>query len=66
MEDLAERFPPGLEYVTPYDTTLFIDASVETVLKTFIEAFLIVIVILFIFLQTGALPSSPCRWCRSR
>jgi len=51
MEDLAERFPPGLEYVTPYDTTLFIDASVETVLKTFIEAFLIVIVILFIFLQ---------------
>ncbi|WP_218313629.1 efflux RND transporter permease subunit [Halomonas sp. 18071143] len=51
MEELAERFPPGLEYVTPYDTTLFIDASVETVLKTFIEAFLIVIVILFIFLQ---------------
>ncbi|SEN77109.1 efflux RND transporter permease subunit [Vreelandella aquamarina] len=51
MEDLAERFPPGLEYVTPYDTTLFIDASVETVIKTFIEAFLIVIVILFIFLQ---------------
>ncbi|UYO75111.1 efflux RND transporter permease subunit [Halomonas qinghailakensis] len=51
MEELAGRFPPGLEYVTPYDTTLFIDASVETVLKTFIEAFLIVIVILFIFLQ---------------
>ncbi|WP_422102449.1 efflux RND transporter permease subunit [Vreelandella sp.] len=51
MEELAGRFPPGLEYVTPYDTTLFIDASVETVIKTFIEAFLIVIVILFIFLQ---------------
>ncbi|WP_249976023.1 efflux RND transporter permease subunit [Vreelandella olivaria] len=51
MEGLSERFPPGLEYVTPYDTTLFIDASVETVLYTFIEAFLIVIVILFIFLQ---------------
>ena len=51
MEDLAERFLPGLEHVTPYDTTLFIDASVETVLKTFIEAFLIVIVILFIFPQ---------------
>ncbi|MFC7368207.1 efflux RND transporter permease subunit [Vreelandella zhaodongensis] len=51
MEELSGRFPPGLEYVTPYDTTLFIDASVETVLKTFIEAFLIVIVILFIFLQ---------------
>ena len=51
MNELSGRFPPGLEYVTPYDTTLFIDASVETVLKTFIEAFLIVIVILFIFLQ---------------
>lgn len=51
MEGLANRFPPGLEYVTPYDTTQFIDASVETVFHTFIEAFLIVIVILFIFLQ---------------
>mgnify|MGYP003627468202 CR=1 FL=1 len=51
MEDLSTRFPPGLEYVAPYDTTLFIDASVETVIHTFIEAFLIVIVILFIFLQ---------------
>ncbi|MFG6666321.1 efflux RND transporter permease subunit [Halomonas sp. HNIBRBA4712] len=51
MADLKTRFPPGLEYVTPYDTTLFIDASVETVFHTFIEAFLIVIVILFIFLQ---------------
>ncbi|WP_447957466.1 efflux RND transporter permease subunit [Vreelandella sp. EE7] len=51
MDEVAGRFPPGLEYVTPYDTTLFIDASVETVFHTFIEAFLIVIVILFIFLQ---------------
>ncbi|MCK2183747.1 efflux RND transporter permease subunit [Halomonas getboli] len=51
MEELSERFPPGLEYATPYDTTLFINASVETVLHTFIEAFLIVGVILFIFLQ---------------
>ncbi|QFU00892.1 Efflux pump membrane transporter BepE [Halomonas sp. THAF5a] len=51
MDELSGRFPPGLDYATPYDTTLFIDASVETVLHTFIEAFLIVGVILFIFLQ---------------
>ncbi|SFH55652.1 efflux RND transporter permease subunit [Modicisalibacter xianhensis] len=51
MEEVAGRFPPGMEYVVPYDTTLFIDASVETVLHTFIEAFLIVAVILFVFLQ---------------
>ncbi|WP_282038188.1 efflux RND transporter permease subunit [Halomonas alimentaria] len=51
MAELEERFPPGLEYVVPYDTTLFIGASVDTVTKVFIEAFLIVGVILFIFLQ---------------
>ncbi|MDI5922958.1 efflux RND transporter permease subunit [Halomonas sp. LR5S13] len=51
MAELEGRFPPGLEQVVPYDTTLFIDASVGTVTKVFIEAFLIVGVILFIFLQ---------------
>ncbi len=51
MAELEGRFPPGLEQVVPYDTTLFIDASVDTVVKVFIEAFLIVGVILFIFLQ---------------
>ncbi|SEL84777.1 efflux RND transporter permease subunit [Halomonas daqiaonensis] len=51
MAELEGRFPPGLEQVVPYDTTLFIDASVNTVTKVFIEAFLIVGVILFIFLQ---------------
>ncbi|GHC33422.1 efflux RND transporter permease subunit [Aidingimonas halophila] len=51
IADLEERFPAGMEYVIPYDTTLFIDASVETVEHVFVEAFLIVLVILFIFLQ---------------
>ncbi|MGO2132499.1 MAG: efflux RND transporter permease subunit [Halomonas sp.] len=51
MQELEGRFPPGLEYVVPYDTTQFISASVETVEHTFIEAFLIVGAILFIFLQ---------------
>ncbi|OLO10272.1 RND transporter [Chromohalobacter japonicus] len=51
MDELSERFPPGLEYDVPYDTTLFIDASVESVFHTFIEALLIVAVIVFIFLQ---------------
>ncbi|EPC02615.1 transporter [Litchfieldella anticariensis FP35 = DSM 16096] len=51
MERLSERFPAGLDYVVPYDTTLFIGASVETVTHTFIEAFLIVAVIVFVFLQ---------------
>ncbi|MDY6890310.1 MAG: efflux RND transporter permease subunit [Pseudomonadota bacterium] len=51
MDELSQRFPPGLEYVVPYDTTLFIGASVDAVMQTFIEAFLIVGAILFIFLQ---------------
>lgn len=52
MEKLAKRFPAGLEYVVPYDTTLFINASISTVTQTFIEAFLIVAVIVFLFLQS--------------
>ncbi|MBA4501733.1 efflux RND transporter permease subunit [Marinobacterium marinum] len=51
IDELSERFPPGLEYEVPYDTTLFITASVDTVIATFIEAFLIVGVILYVFLQ---------------
>ncbi len=51
IEELSGRFPPGLEYEVPYDTTLFITASVDTVVQTFIEAFLIVGVILYVFLQ---------------
>ena len=51
MVELEQRFPPGLEYVVPYDTTTFIGASVDTVTTVFVEAFLIVVVILFIFLQ---------------
>ncbi len=51
VAELSERFPPGLEYEVPYDTTLFITASVDTVVHTFIEAFLIVGVILYVFLQ---------------
>ncbi|WP_322529030.1 multidrug efflux RND transporter permease subunit [Salinicola sp. LHM] len=52
MADLKTRFPPGLDYDIPYDTTLFIDASIESVERTFIEALLLVAVIVFLFLQS--------------
>lgn len=51
LQRLSERFPAGLEYVVPYDTTLFIDASVRAVIETFLEAFVIVAVVVFLFLQ---------------
>ena len=52
MQDLKQRFPAGLDYVIPYDTTLFIDASIQAVEHTFIEALLLVAVIVFLFLQS--------------
>ncbi|WFF40353.1 efflux RND transporter permease subunit [Salinicola endophyticus] len=52
MATLKKRFPPGLDYEIPYDTTLFIDASVQSVEHTFIEALLLVAVIVFVFLQS--------------
>ncbi|MEC9482078.1 MAG: multidrug efflux RND transporter permease subunit [Halomonas sp.] len=52
MRDMKERFPVGMDYVIPYDTTLFIDASIEAVEHTFIEALLLVAVIVFLFLQS--------------
>ncbi|WP_110668932.1 efflux RND transporter permease subunit [Salinicola halophilus] len=52
MQGLKERFPPGLDYEIPYDTTLFINASIESVVHTFIEALALVAVIVFVFLQS--------------
>jgi len=52
MATLKARFPPGLDYEIPYDTTLFINASVDSVEHTFIEALILVAVIVFLFLQS--------------
>ena len=51
MSELKVAFPPGIEYSVPYDTTKFIQVSVEEVIHTFIEAILLVIVVVFVFLQ---------------
>ncbi|MCX2523133.1 efflux RND transporter permease subunit [Larsenimonas rhizosphaerae] len=51
MKELKTRFPAGLDYVIPYDTTLFINASIESVVHTFVEALILVALIVFIFLQ---------------
>jgi len=57
MEELSESFPPGLEYRNYYNPTEFIEESVNEVYKTIFEATLIVIVVVFVFLQSlrGAL-----------
>ncbi|GLQ10531.1 multidrug efflux RND transporter permease subunit [Devosia yakushimensis] len=51
MEELAEFFPPGVEYVVPYDTSPFVEVSIEKVLHTLIEAIGLVFVVMFVFLQ---------------
>lgn len=51
MEELSSRFPEGLEYSVPYDTTRFIDISIQEVISTLVVAVLLVIAITFLFLQ---------------
>src|SRR5215467_9618491 len=48
---LAQHFPPGLKYQIAVDTTVSVRQSIVEVLKTLAEAILIVIVVIFIFLQ---------------
>lgn len=51
MEQLKTRFPAGLEYGVPYDTTPFIRQSVGNVLWTIVTAAILVIIVVLIFLQ---------------
>ncbi len=52
MEELKNTsFPPGMEYNLAYDISRFLDASISEVLKTLIEAFILVGLVVFLFLQ---------------
>lgn len=51
MNELSAKFPEGLHFAKAYDPTEFISISVKEVLKTFIEAIVLVIIIIYFFLQ---------------
>jgi multidrug efflux pump len=51
MQRLAQRFPEGIAYKIPYDTTKFVRVSIEEVIHTFFEALVLVVLVVFIFLQ---------------
>ena len=52
MAELKETsFPPGMDYNLAYDVSRFLDASIHEVLKTLIEAFILVGIVVFVFLQ---------------
>lgn len=52
MATLKNKFPEGMGYVIPFDTTLFVSASISEVVKTLIEAMLLVIAVVYLFLQS--------------
>ncbi|MHB8746464.1 MAG: efflux RND transporter permease subunit [Gammaproteobacteria bacterium] len=47
-----DRFPPDVDYLIPYDTTRFVSASIKSVIETISEAAIIVLLVVFMFLQT--------------
>lgn len=52
MEELKGRFPAGLEYKTPYDTTKYVEVAIDNVVETLIMAIFLVILVIYIFLQS--------------
>ena len=51
MEGLAESFPDGLEWSIPYDATRYISASIQSVITSLLQAILLVVLTVYIFLQ---------------
>jgi HAE1 family hydrophobic/amphiphilic exporter-1/multidrug efflux pump len=52
METLAQSFPPGLVYSVPYTTTPFVTESMKEVMKTLFAAIVLVLIVVFLFLQS--------------
>ncbi|MEJ2814710.1 MULTISPECIES: efflux RND transporter permease subunit [unclassified Caulobacter] len=51
VEQLAKTFPSSYRYVIPYDSTPFVKLSIEEVIKTLVEAIVLVFIVMFLFLQ---------------
>jgi len=51
MEEISQRFPPGIRYEIGFDTSRFVEAAVQEVVKTLGFAILLVVLVVFVFLQ---------------
>ncbi|ASK28166.1 efflux RND transporter permease subunit [Neisseria chenwenguii] len=51
MESLQQFFPTGMKWSAPYDTSLFVELSIEKVVHTLLEAIVLVFIVMYIFLQ---------------
>lgn len=60
MERLVKSFPDGLSYSIPYDTTKFVEVSIEEVYKTLGEAMVLVFLVVYLFLQNWRATLIPC------
>jgi HAE1 family hydrophobic/amphiphilic exporter-1 len=60
MEHAKTLFPPDMDYKIVYDTTPAVEASIEAILHTFVEALILVILVVFIFLQNIRATIIPC------
>lgn len=52
LEELKKRFPKGMDYAIPYDTSDFVKSSIKEVFKTLGEAMVLVVLVVFLFLQS--------------
>lgn len=52
MDELQKSFPEGLEYSVVYDPTVFVKHSIDAVVHTLLEAILLVVIVVIVFLQT--------------
>ena len=52
MDELSQAFPAGVTYDVPYDTTQFIEVSIKEVVKTLAEAMVLVVLVVYLFLES--------------
>jgi multidrug efflux pump len=52
MARLKQKFPEGVEFTIAYDPTVFVDKSIDAVIHTLLEAVLLVVIVVIVFLQT--------------
>ena len=52
MEEMKANFPPGLDYAVVYDPTVFVRKSIDAVIVTLLEAIVLVVIVVLLFLQT--------------
>ncbi|PZX53118.1 HAE1 family hydrophobic/amphiphilic exporter-1 [Algoriphagus ratkowskyi] len=52
MDELKASFPPDMEYIVSFESVSVVDVSIQEVLKTFVEALILVIIVVFLFLQS--------------